>query len=336
MRPSKTESNELKRLCTALGHRDPDIRHQARMEARDLSAERIEALIRFAIHRHKRALPQRLAALVAGLTLLTYLLSSCSEAQRAGILFLSTILALVVTLVWESSSPSLHFQQESLLEVLETAPDKRCVDTVIWLLEESAGNRRSRLGEILMHRLPQLRADDVIEWTSRQKPAINRLLNAWYVDEDLACCILNTLPEIGGVWILGAFDGLSKLKSKPIPEAYKRFCVFRKNMDDLAGRNVDRAMHWTVREYEAEIDAQRLRIGEAAEACLPRLQARIQEEEAASVLLRASALENTSEHLLRPAGGAASAFDTRDLLRADTQPAPSAAEVIEIHHSQQR
>lgn len=70
------------------------------------------------------------------------------------------------------------------------------------------------------------------------------------------------------------------------------------------------------------------RIGDAAAECLPLLREKVRGEEAAQVLLRASAAGSSPEQLLRPARENGAQPDTTNLLRPGMQPATQSEETV--------
>ncbi len=316
MSESKPAPDDIERLFKALGSHISDTRYDALMETRTLTPEQIVELVEVAKRSKTRSLWHHRLKIAFGLTILIGVLFPFSLPSFPFPFPLFTILGPMIVfyaLLSETGRSVVRWQEENLVRVLENSAASGCVEAVLWMLGTAQGTARARLLIVLQHRLPELRASDVREWTARQKEPLKLLLRSWHQYDELAYCILKAMPEIGGAWALESVELLAKLEQWQ-PEQISTIYI-RHRMQELPWQGRRRAdLKPTRREIEETIKPFR-RIGEAAAECLPGLRAKAMDEEAAKVLLRAAGVESQTQELLRPAGDRGAVTDPATLLR---------------------
>lgn len=345
MFPSRTKPTEMEILFKALGSKDPDKRYHALMEAQELTSQQLTQLVQASIRRERRSSWRKrtrvgiVSVMVAG-GLLSFPVS----------FFLVGILVCVHIAMSDFAHPladeqrlqeidrdayrngvlraANNWHDENLLRVMERAPDSRCVEAVLWMLGTAQGTARARLLDVLMYRLPEVRTDETREWTARQKEPLLLLLRSWHGHTQLACAILKAMPEIGGAWALETVERLAELEqweTERVCAAYKKAYLETAPWEERHSYIVQ--PNPTPREIEETVGIFH-HLGNVAAACLPLLREKVQGEEAAQVLLRASFAGSSPEQLLRPVGENGAQPDTTNLLRPGMQPAPQSEETV--------
>ncbi len=179
--------------------------------------------------------------------------------------------------------------QRSVAKLIEEVTDLRFIGPVLSLLAQNIVDTDVKKSAriVLKRLLPQLRADEANTLTPEQRQALLPPLASPYDDVELSLAILKALEQIGD--------------EKAIP------VVERLTQEGKATRNMQR-------------------ITEAAKDCLPYLKLRVEQQQQAQTLLRASdsATVTTLDVLLRPAMAAANETPSDELLRAvPTEPTPT-------------
>ena len=190
------------------------------------------------------------------------------------------------------------------------------------MLGTADGPAHTRLLQVLKDRLPGVHADETREWTVRQKEPLLWLLRSWHEHTELACTILQAMPEIGGAWALETVERLAEFTQwapDRLRAAYHKASLETSPWEERPPYIQRPSPDPAERE---ETLASFLRIGNAAAACLPVLREKVRSEEAARVLLRASSVGNSPGQLLRPAEDKSRQTDIANLPRASAPPVP--------------
>ena len=317
MFPWRSKPTEMETLFEALDSRDGVRRYQALMDAQALTSGQLEELVRIAERGNKRSSSRCLAPFLIGAALIDGIFLSSTAFDLSAVFVIFGLLVAIYLFISGPEWPRMHWYQENILRILENAPDGRGTASVLYMLGSAKVKRWDRLHKILLKQLPMIRAEDVREWTFRQKEPIKLVLRSWQQHEELAHCILKAMPEIGGVWALGSVERLAKLERWEPEHIRANYRKLRLQELPWQARNKD-DMQPTQIEIDAVVAVFR-RIGEAAAVCLPLLRERIRGEEAAKVLLRAAGAGNSPDELLRPAGNKGVGSDTANLLRPGAQ-----------------
>jgi hypothetical protein len=175
--------------------------------------------------------------------------------------------------------------QKNATSLLAKYDDLRAVGPLADALDIEDGDIRAVCREALTRLLPRLQASDAALLSPEQRENLNLTLKKADLKQDaeLILAILQAWQQVGDEKAVPYVERLTQLKN-----------------DSEAGT----------------------RIREAAQACLPYLQERLEKARLAGMLLRpAAAPDNPAEMLLRPAPGAAPA-DPAHLLRPATQGNP--------------
>lgn len=351
MSRSKNGDVDLPKLCADMGSRDADQRYEALLEAQALPEEQLAQVVRGIAHPPLSAyFPWRRGVKGAwGVLVIGSLICLAFSDRWAVPVAVGGLLPLYMIL-WDMFFLARNRQIDTLLRVLVNRSDSFCVEAALFLLGNTPSSFRDRLHTILLQRLPNLRVEDTLEWTDRQKEPIKSFLRFWYRNEALAYCVLQVLPEIGGAWALATVERLAKLKSGPISKRQRETWAFAQGVsarlqweEERRDRSVWERFYSANRQYtapalppemrwnetsgpqKADLDAEEganaacRRIGEAAAECLVLLRAKIQAEAAALLLLRAAALGNGPADLLHTITERTTPGETATLLRAAPQ-----------------
>ncbi|MCW3095597.1 MAG: hypothetical protein JWL77_1215 [Chthonomonadaceae bacterium] len=316
----RTQPAEMNMLFNALGSKSSERRYRALLEAMELTPEQLTEMAEMATRRGKSSLWLGRTKKALGLLIVFGgVFTPANSPFSFSSLALASLLALMVCF-WAGELDSYRrptrWHTENLIRLLEMRSERGSVGAVLLLLEKAEGEQCDRLLKLLLRLLPELQADDAREWTTRQREPFLRVLRAWHKNTELAYAILKAMPEIGGTWALEAIERLARLKYWNPDRLRSNYNKVNRESLPWQGR-LQNDRQPTEAEVEAMLDAFR-QIGIIAAECLLGLRAKIQGEEAAQVLLRATDVRTQIEELLRPAADNGVVIDTTNLLRPGT------------------
>lgn len=291
--PMSEDDDKLERMLGRLGSPNEADREAAKKHVRALTPDQLVKLVDLEASRDGAWMSRAAVLTVACYTLAFVVIVSICAAL--GVYKDRSVFTTGIGMLFAMQFRYLYAQmpraRRSLNEVIEGVDDVDFIPACLSLLQTRSVPVRESMNGVLTRLLPQVRKGQADDWTSKQTQQFLTVLDTPIGNPELTLCVLKALEQIGDEAALPAVRKLANLKTE--------ITIWDK----------------IPRMSKEEQQRRRKMIREAAEACLPFLEMRLEDQMQAQTLLRASEASATPETLLRAAEHASTDKAPEQLLR---------------------